>query len=44
MLTFIIGAFACVVFPPMIFAVIGFWLGGIVGGIIGLIIGLFLAG
>jgi len=42
MLTFIIGAVACCIFPPMIFGVIGFWIGGLIGGIIGLIIGLFI--
>lgn len=42
MLTFIIGAAACMVFPAMIFAIIGFWIFGIVGGIVGLLIGIFL--
>jgi hypothetical protein len=42
MLTFIIGTVACFIFPPMIFAIIGFWFCGILGGIIGLIIGLII--
>lgn len=40
MLTFIIGSIACFVFPPMILAILGFWIGGVIGGIIGLIIGI----
>lgn len=40
MLTFIIGAVACLIFPPMILAIIGFYIGGIIGGIIGLVLGL----
>jgi len=42
MLTFIIGVVACLIFPPMIFAILGFWIGGIIGGIIGLFIGLLI--
>ena len=40
MLTFIVGAAACCIFPPLIFGIIGFAIGGIVLGVIGLIIGL----
>ena len=42
MLTFVVGAVACFVFPPMIFGVIGFAIGGIFGGVVGLIIGLLI--
>jgi hypothetical protein len=40
MLTFIVGAAACCIFPPLIFGIIGYAIGGIILGVIGLIIGL----
>ena len=40
MLTFVIGTAACFMFPPMLFGIIGFAIGGIIGGIIGLVIGI----
>ena len=40
MMTFVVCTFFCLVFPPLIFGVIGFAIGGIFLGIIGLIIGL----
>lgn len=43
MLTFIVVAFLCCAFPPLIFAVIGYWIGGPILGVIGLVIGAFLA-
>lgn len=40
MLTFCVGVIACLMFPPMIFGVIGFSIGGIWVGVVGLIIGI----
>ena len=42
MLTFAVVSLLCLVFPPLILGVIGFWIAGIIGGIVGLIIGLMI--
>jgi hypothetical protein len=39
MLTFIVTLLACIVFPPVILAVLGYLLLGVFGGIVGLFLG-----